>query len=397
MVTVAEVDMIIAREFLDLGTTDVALSDSAGRTLKQDIFADRDFPPFDRAMMDGIAIQFEAWQKGLREFRVEGLCAAGTSIGHLDARNGCLEIMTGSVLPTNTDTIVKYELVTITNGVATIDANHIIKKGQHIHRQATDRNEGELLLEKNRVISAAEIAVMATVGMAEVTVARLPRVAVVATGDELVDVDKDPLPHQIRKSNVYSLIAGLRDQNFQSEAFHFTDDKEALRTGLEEILKNFDVVILSGGVSKGKLDYVPDILSELGVAKEFHFVKQRPGKPFWFGRYKKGVVFALPGNPISTFIGLLRYVIPFLWRSAGVEPKAVKAMLTEDFTFKPDLTYHLQVRLSYDGDGRVLATPVPGQGSGDLANLLEADAFIELPEGRDEFKVGEVFRSYGYR
>jgi len=135
----------------------------------------------------------------------------------------------------------------------------------------------------------------------------------------------------------------------------------------------------------------------LGVENQFHFVKQRPGKPFWFGRYKKGVVFALPGNPVSTFIGALRYVIPFLYRSAGVEPKALRAMLTKDFTFRVDLTYFLQVNLSYSDDGRLLATPVPGRGSGDLANLLEADGFVELPEGKDEFKAGEVFNYYGYR
>ena len=189
----------------------------------------------------------------------------------------------------------------------------------------------------------------------------------------------------------------MQQHKFKAEAFHFTDDKDALRAGLKEVLNFFDVVVLSGGVSKGKLDYVPEILTELGVEKEFHFVKQRPGKPFWFGRYETGVVFALPGNPVSTFVGLLRYVIPFLYRSTGVEPKAVKAMLTEDFTFKPDLTYYLQVQLNYSDDGRLLATPAPGQGSGDLANLLAADAFIELPQGKNEYKKGDVFRCYGYR
>jgi len=157
------------------------------------------------------------------------------------------------------------------------------------------------------------------------------------------------------------------------------------------------VVVLSGGVSKGKLDFVPEILKELGIEKQFHFVKQRPGKPFWFGRYKKGVVFALPGNPVSTFVGMFRYVLPFLYRSAGVELKVVKAVLDEDFSFKPDLTYFLQVKLSYSDKGELLATPAPGQGSGDLANLVEADAFIELPNDITQFKKGEVFRCYSYR
>ena len=397
MVTVQEVDDHIAGSLLDLGKEKIAITDAVGRILKQKVVADRDFPPFDRAMMDGIAIQFDQWDNGQRTFVIVGLCAAGTPKSALGAADVCLEIMTGAVLPANTDTVVKYEAVTIVDGKATIDDDHLIKKGDHIHRQGTDRKEGDVLLEGERVISPAEIAILATVGVDKVSVAKSPKVAVIATGDELVDVNEIPKPHQIRKSNVHSLVTALQERKFTAKAFHFTDDKDSLRAGLKEILNFFDVVVLSGGVSKGKLDYVPEILAGLSVEKAFHFVKQRPGKPFWFGRYKTGVVFALPGNPVSTFVGLLRYVVPFLYRSAGVEPKVVKAMLTKDFTFKPDLTYYLQVQLEYGDDGRLLATPAPGQGSGDLANLLEADAFIELPMGKNNYKVGEVFRCYRYR
>jgi molybdopterin molybdotransferase len=397
MVTVQEVDDHIAGSLLDLGDEEIAINDAVGRILKQKVVADRDFPPFDRAMMDGIAIQFDQWENGQRTFVIVGLCAAGAPKSALGAADVCLEIMTGAVLPANTDTVVKYEAITIADGKATIDDDHIIKKGQHIHLQGTDRKEGDVLLAGERVISPAEVAILATVGVSKVKVAKSAKVAVIATGDELVDVNEIPKPHQIRKSNVHSLVTALQEGKFKAEAFHFADDKDALRAGLREVLKFFDVVVLSGGVSKGKLDYVPEILTELGVEKEFHFVKQRPGKPFWFGRYNSGVVFALPGNPVSTFVGLLRYVVPFLYRSAGVEPKVVKAMLTEDFTFKPDLTYYLQVQLSYGDDGRLLATPAPGQGSGDLANLLEADGFIELPQGKIEYKAGEVFRCYEYR
>jgi molybdopterin molybdotransferase len=397
MVSVNDVDELISGSLLDPGTEEIGLDNAVGRVLKQKVVADRDFPPFDRAMMDGIAIQYEQWEKGLRTFAIKGLSAAGMPKGSLNSGEGCLEIMTGAVLPANTDTVVKYEVVSIANGQATIDTDHIIKRGQHIHRQGTDRKEGEVLVMPGRIISPAEIAILATVGIDRVTVAKTPKVAVIATGDELVDVAVTPKPHQIRRSNVQALVTTLQEHKFKAEAFHFADDKESLRAGLKEILGFFDVVVLSGGVSKGKLDYVPEILAALGVDKQFHFVRQRPGKPFWFGRFKKGVVFALPGNPVSTFIGLLRYVMPFLYRCTGVDPKAISAVLTEDFTFKPDLTYFLQVRLNQSKDGRLLATPVPGQGSGDLANLLEADAFIELPMGKDEFKAGEVFWCYGYR
>jgi len=397
MVSVKEVDKYIGESLLDLGVEKLPLEESTGRILKQEVIADRDFPPFDRAMMDGIAIQFAQWEEGNRTFPVEGLSAAGTPKARLVEDKYCLEIMTGAVMPANADTVVNYELVTIVDGIATIDNDAKIKNGQHIHEQGMDRKTGDVLLDKECVISPAEIAILATVGVSEVTVAKAAKVAVIATGDELVDVTETPEPHQIRKSNVHSMVAALNKSNFYAKAFHLNDDKEHLLEGLSEILNAFDVVILSGGVSKGKLDFVPEILDELGVEKQFHFVKQRPGKPFWFGQYKNSVVFALPGNPVSTFVGLTRYVLPFLYRSAGVEPKPIKAMLATDFSFKPDLTYFLQVKLAYSDDGRLMATPVPGQGSGDLAYLLEADAFIELPQGKEEFKAGEVFRCFAYR
>ena len=150
-------------------------------------------------------------------------------------------------------------------------------------------------------------------------------------------------------------------------------------------------------MSKGKLDYVPEILEELGVEKLFHKVMQRPGKPFWFGRNEKTVVFALPGNPVSTYVGLLRYVIPFITRQTGVHPKQIKARLSEDFSFKPNLTYFLQVLLSYDDEGHLMATPSAGHGSGDLANLVDADAFLELTQGNDLYQSGEVFTCYPFR
>jgi len=397
MLSVKEVDKIIAKDLLDLRTEKILLEDSIGRILKQEVVADRDFPPFDRVMMDGIAININEWQQGRRDFEIEGLSAAGAAKQALGDLTHCLEVMTGTVMPENADTVVKYEDIEIKDGQAKIGNRFSLVVGQHIHTQASDREKNNLLLTPERRISAAEIAVMATVGVSEVTVAKKLSVAVVATGDELVAVDEIPLNHQIRKSNVYALLTALRKNEFDAKIYHLKDSKEQLREGLTNILLKHDVVVLSGGVSKGKLDFVPEILVELGVEKQFHFVKQRPGKPFWFGRYKKGVVFALPGNPVSTFVGLYRYVLPFLYRSTGVEPKVVKAVLNEGFNFRPDLTYFLQVKLKYSDEGQLLATPAPGQGSGDLTNLVEADAFIELPEDRVEFKKGEVFRCYEYR
>lgn len=396
MIRVSAVDDLINGSLLELPVEKIDFEDSLGRVLKEEIVADREFPPFDRVMMDGIAIRFSEWESGLREYPVTGLQAAGDPIQTLTEPTSCLEVMTGAILPTGADTVIKYEDLNIEAGIAKVTQNLLVRDKQHVHPQGADRQTGAVLIKVNTILSPAEVAILATVGKSQVMVANQPKVAVIATGDELVDVSETPLQHQIRKSNVYELQAGLAEQGILADIFHFIDDKEQLLVGLKRILDNYDVLVLSGGVSMGKLDYVPEILAELSVEKLFHKVSQRPGKPFWFGRYKGGVVFALPGNPVSTYVGLKRYVIPFLWRSAGVEPKVVKAKLSKDFSFKPDLTYFLQVTLEYK-DGFLLATPAPGQGSGDLANLVNSEAFIELPQGKDIYKAGEVFTCYPFR
>ncbi len=397
MITVAEIDKIILNSVKITDTEQVKFDNCLGRVLAEDIVADRDFPPFDRVMMDGIAIRFTDWQARKRNFNVQELLAAGSPGITLEESGNCIEVMTGAVCPSHADSIIKYEEVTIKDGVAIIDNGVEVKANQHVHPQGSDRKIKDVLIKKGKQITAAEIGVLATVGKCKVLVQKRRKVAIVATGDELVEINKKPLAHQIRKSNVYNLQAHLTSKGYASNIFHIIDDKKKLKKALEKILKEHEVVILSGGVSKGKLDFVPEILVELGVEKQFHFVKQRPGKPFWFGTYANGAVFALPGNPNSTFVGLNRYVIPFLLRSEGVEPLKVKARLAKNFSFKPDLTYFLQVQLAYNAQGHLMATPLPGHGSGDLANLIDADGFLELPTGKTDFKKGDVFDCLAYR
>ncbi len=397
MITVAEIDKIILDSIKITEIEQVKFDHCLGRVLGEDIIADRDFPPFDRVMMDGIAIRFTDWQAGKTSFKVQGLLPAGSPGITLEESGNCIEVMTGAVCPSHADIIIKYEEVTVKDGVAIIDEGIEVRANQHVHPQGSDRKASDVLINKGTQITAAEIGVLATVGKSKVLVQKRLKVAIVATGDELVEIDKMPLAHQIRKSNVYNLQAHLTTKGYTSNIFHIVDDKKKLKNSLENILKEHEVVILSGGVSKGKLDFVPEILAELGVEKLFHFVKQRPGKPFWFGTYTNGAVFALPGNPNSTFVGLNRYVLPFLLRSEELEPTKVKAKLAKDFSFKPDLTYFLQVKLAYTNEGQFMATPLPGHGSGDLANLVDADGFLELPMGTIDFKKGEVFDCFVYR
>ena len=409
MITSQKALEIILDNTQDFGIEEIPFLESLGRILKEDIKADRDFPPFNRVSMDGIAISYDTFAKGKIDFNIENIQAAGSKQIILKEDTNCIEVMTGAVLPQHTDTVIPYELVTLENGVAIIDAKSVTN-GQNIHKQGKDRKTKDVLIRKNGVISPAEIGVLATVGKSTVKVAKQPSVLIISTGDELVEVVEQPKPYQIRKSNVYTLVSLLEDLNITAETKHITDDKEVLKKKIEQFLIDYDVLLFSGAVSKGKFDYLPEVLDELGVEKKFHKVKQRPGKPFWFGhtvplgmseqgenKSKKTIVFAFPGNPVSTFVGCVKYFYPWYKKSVDVVfENHQKAILAEDFTFKPNLTYFLQVRLE-NKKGLLIAIPVMGNGSGDLVNLANADAFLELPDDRNEFKTGEVFPLITYR
>ena len=399
MIPIEEATKIVLNHSKSYGEEAVPLTEAIGRVLRQDILADRDFPPFNRVTMDGIAIRYNSFAGGQRKFPIEGMQAAGSPQRKLLNLDACLEVMTGAILPENTDTVIRYEDVNIEHGVARLQGNGI-QKGQNAHLRAFDRKEGERIIKAGAIISPAEIGVAATVGLSSLKVAKLPTVAIISTGDELVEINETPEPHQIRSSNVYTIAAVLYGWGIRPDKLHIADDMDATRAKLSACLEQYDVLILSGGVSKGKFDYIPGALNALGMKKLLHKVKQRPGKPFWFGESPNGkVIFALPGNPVSAFMCTMRYIRPWLRKSLDLNPLDYShAVLAEDFKFKADLTYFLQVRTFFDTDtGRLMATPVEGHGSGDLANLVDADGFLELPREKDKFKKGKVFPLIFYR
>ena len=306
--------------------------------------------------------------------------------------------MTGAALPSSVDTIIRYEDLSIEDGKATIVADGI-SKGQNIHPKGKDRQEGDSVVQANQVITPAVIGVAAAVGATELQVKKLPRVVIISTGDELVKVAEMPLPYQIRRSNNYTVKSALQTYGIQADILHIPDEVATMERQLNNCLQQYDVMILSGGISMGKFDYVPQVLEGLAVEKLFHKVKQRPGKPFWFGKHDNGVhVFALPGNPVSTFLCYHRYVVPWLETSLGVstKPKA-HAVLSQEISFNPPLQYFLQVNLSVNKQGQLLATPLEGNGSGDFANLVESGAFLELPAEQSNFKQGEVYRVWPFK
>lgn len=396
LTTVQDALKIILNNTENFGIEEVSFSNSIGKVLKENIVADRDFPPFNRVSMDGIAISFSAFNSGQREFKIEGIQAAGSKQLTLQNNQHCIEVMTGAVLPKNTDVVIQYELLTIENNIAKINLK-TVREFQNVHLKGFDKKQDEVLIKKNTLITAAEIGVLATVGKSTVKVAKEPKVMIVSTGNELVEVSQVPAEHQIRRSNVYALVSLLEKLNIKATTAHILDDKETLESTIESFLNEYDVLLFSGAVSKGKFDFIPEVLANLGVQKLFHKVQQRPGKPFWFGKKNNKTVFAFPGNPVSTFVSCLKYFFPWYKKSVGLNFEFENsAILAEDFTFNPNLTYFLQVKL-HNENGKLMATPCTGKGSGDLANLVDADAFLELPAGNANFTKGSVFPLITYR
>ena len=395
MISVAQALQTVLNSSHNYGVEEIPFLKSMGRILKEEIVADRDFPPFNRVCMDGIAIDYQQFKNGRRVFKIEGIQAAGSKQIRLKNTKNCIEVMTGAILPNHTNTVIRYEDVTLEDGIATVNID-LIKEGKNTHNKGKDRKVNDLLITQNTKISAAEMGVLATVGKSVVKVAKQPKVMIVSTGDELVGVDQIPLEYQIRRSNVFTLVSLLERLNIPSETSHISDDKLIIKSKIESYLHEYDVVLFSGAVSKGKYDFLPEIFEELKVYKKFHKVMQRPGKPFYFGKTDTCTVFGFPGNPISTFVNCLAYFYPWYHRSVGLEIIQETAILGEDVSFVPNLDYFLQVALE-NKSGNLVAIPVAANGSGDLASLANTDAFIQLPKDTTEFKKGAVYPILKYR
>ncbi len=399
MLTPAEAEQLILGNLVPLPSEDCPLAEAHGRVLRGAVCADRDLPPFDRVTMDGYAVRAAALAAGTRTFRVEGIQAAGMIPQKLGpGPDACVEIMTGAVLPIGADCVVPYEETTRAGEVMTVTAVNF-SAGHAVHRRGSDHVAGDEILSSGLRLTGREIAVAAACGCASLTVAIRPKIAVVATGDELVDVNMPVAPHQIRRSNDYALRAALIAAGYpQVGRFHLRDMRQEIEHRLWHILAEYDVVLLSGGVSKGKFDYLPAVLESLGVKKIFHGVAQRPGKPMWFGTSaRRTPVFALPGNPVASYTCLHRYVLPALDRAGGRIPPALRTVaLAAPVTFKPALAYFLPVKLASGPRAEMLALPDPANTSGDFAGLVGTDGFVELPADQTEFPAGYLapFRAW---
>ncbi len=390
MLTTSDASAAILAAIPAAATETVQLQNATGRVLRQTVVAERDQPPFDRVTMDGVAFAYADFAAGIRTFPIQAMQAAGDPTLTLDAGH-CIEIMTGASLPNGADCIVPVERIRVTDGVAEIETDYAATQHQFVHPRGSDHAKGAQLLLPGARVSPMDIAIIASCGLTEIAVSAAPTICVISTGNELVPAGQAIEPHQIRLSNGPAMIALLEQHGYtNSEHDHIVDEPALLKERIADHLDNANILILSGGVSMGKADYVPQVLAELGVEVVFHKISQRPGKPMWFGIGPNGqAVFALPGNPVSALVCCRQYVVNALDSASGLRPLAPEfASLAQEYVFKAPLTCFLPVKLVSGVGGQLLAMPVQTNTSGDFAALSGTAGYVELALATTTFPAG---------
>ena len=388
-----EAKTIISKYLRKFSSSYFPIEKCAGRTLRQDIIADRPLPPFSRSMMDGYALRFSDINK-VDSFNVSALAAAGTKKLTLSNRTGsCVEIMTGAVVPNGADIVVPYEETEyLDNGEIRILPDNRRHIGSAIHPIGSDHNNSEILVCAGCIIGSREIAIAATCGYSTLMISNHPSIAVATTGDELVPVSKTPKSYQNRRSNDLSMLAALNSSGYPvKECAHLNDERVSLKASLVRLIESYEVILVSGGISKGKKDFIPGVLDEIGLVCQFHGVAQKPGKPFGFWCNDFCSVFALPGNPQSTLTCLHQYVIPALNAASGNNIyKNTSVVLSDSLIGIENITTFLPVSVTVEN----VATQCLCQNSGDLVKILSSDGYIELPPKAVHYPAGSSFIFY---
>jgi molybdopterin molybdotransferase len=357
-------------------------NESLGLTLAERILADRDFPPADRSAMDGFAVRAADCAEAGRSLVVIGEVRAGQDAGAVMVGTGeAVRIFTGGVIPRGADAIVMVEVTEEDLAAGSVVVKERAEAGQHIRRRGEDIRAGETVIESRTVVRAAEIAALAAVGCTRVKVARPPRVAVMSTGDEVVEAEVTPAPHQVRNSNARMLMAQVQEMRAEARYLGIAvDERAALDAMIADGLTG-DVLILTGGVSVGEYDLVGAALIRAGCEVLFHTVSMRPGKPILAAKRGECLVLGLPGNPISAFTGFQVFVKPALRKLMGdPQPVAapIRATLLEPLRRRPGrLTYHL-AHLRWV-DGKPFVAGVSSASSGDVLSLVRANSFVIAP------------------
>jgi molybdopterin molybdotransferase len=379
-----------------LGAGEADLDAALGRVLAEAITADRDFPPTDRSAMDGFAVRAADTATAPTTLRVVGELPAGRSADGVAVNAGeAIRIFTGGVLPQGADAVVMVELTEEDRERGTVRLLESPVPGEHIRRRGEDLRAGAVVLPAGAVVGAAEIAALAAVGRTRVRVVNVPRVAVISTGDEIVDAGVVPAPHQVRNSNGRMLVAQLATMGLKPlDLGIVTDDPGQLDAAIARGLAG-DVLLLTGGVSVGEYDLVGSALARAGCEVLFHNVAMRPGKPILAARRGGCLVLGLPGNPVSAFTGFHVFVAPALRRLMGYRGPVVtpvRATLLDRLRGKPGRLVYQLASLTWR-EGHPVVIPVRSASSGDVLSLSRANAFIVVPadsqplEGGDEVDV----------
>lgn len=366
-------------------TEEVLLEESDGRVLAEDVPADRDYPPLPRSIRDGFALRSTDVPGTLG---VIGEVRAGETFPGRVGPGQAVAIMTGAPVPPGADAVVMVEHVRRDGDSVTVDRP--AAPGQFVNPAGAEARAGEVLLPEGRRVGFAEIAMLATIGKTHLRVYRQPRVAILATGDEIVEVSERPQPHQIRNSNVYSLAAQVRRAGGVPVLLPVARDTHESTRWLAQRGLQHDLLLLSGGVSAGKYDVVESVLAELGAEFYFDRVLIQPGQPLVFGRAQGKFFFGLPGNPASTMVTFELFARAAVELLGGQREPALPlllARLTTEFRHKPGLTRFLPAWLSPDG---AQLTPVPWRGSSDIPALCRANAFLVADAERESWPPGDL-------
>ena len=397
MISVAEAHKIIDDHITRLARERVSINDTVGRVLAAEIIASFPQPRFDNSAMDGFAVRAVdtkgASKKSPIDLKMVGVISAGSPGNVVVSTGQCAQCMTGASIPQGADAIVIVEDSSGYESGPEVQMYTEVQEGQHIRREGEEIHLGDLLINDGTRITTAEIGTMATFGYKDIQVYRKPKLALFATGDELVEPGNDLLPGQIYNSNIYVFEDLARRAGAEVVLKNvIKDDKDSLKTFLADAFDSCDMVISSGGVSMGKFDYVRDVFMELGVKEHFWKVTQKPGRPLFFGSNSASLIFGLPGNPVSAFIGFMEYVWPVLESMTGQSrASTISAVLDESFPLDAVKTRYLFGN-TWSEDGQLICTPSKKVGSHMLTSSLEANCIIVADPGNIPLIKGAQIR-----
>ena len=398
MISVAEAIQIVRQQTMPLGTEKVDLPNALGRVLAQEVVADSDLPPFDRSQMDGYAVRAEDTTNAPVSLRIVGESAAGKGWHHQMKAGEAVRIMTGAPVPDGADSVQQVELTHELKDGTVVELLAAVESGRSIVRQGDEIKAGEIVLRPGVTINASMTSVLAAFGYAQVEVSKRPRVAVAATGTELVSVDQQPGQDQIRDSNNYSISAYAEQAGAVVQRLPLTrDETSLLKHQISRAADNFDVVVTSGGVSMGVYDVTKNALKELGADIFFERVALRPGKPIVFARLPSGaLVFGLPGNPVSVSVTFNLFARTALLAMQGANEPVLKqetVQLARSIKGTMDRESYLPAQLMTNDDGELIAFPLKWGGSSDFVSFALTTALVIIPAGVKSVEAGSLVKA----